>query len=121
MKKNVNFPKSELKRFNYHMFTGIKKLASKEDKNKYHRVHMGNLLPDMKSPCHLFLKFKGKVIPIIKEGASVDIEFINRMESNDIFFALILKTDVLKWDKWLKKGSPSEKLLSGFLYKRVRT
>ena len=75
---------------------------------------MGNLLPNVKSPCNLFLKFKGKVIPIIKEGQPVDIEFINRMESNDIFFALILKEDLKKWGVWLKNRFPFREAIDWF-------
>ena len=75
---------------------------------------MGNLLPNVQSPCNLFLKFKGKVIPIIKEGQPVDIDFINRMESNDIFFALIVKDDIRKWDIWLKKRFPFREAIEWF-------
>ena len=75
---------------------------------------MGNLLPNVKSPCNLFLKFKGKVIPIIKEGQPVDIEFINRMESNDIFIALILKEDLKKWGVWLKNRFPFREAIDWF-------
>ncbi len=75
---------------------------------------MGNLLPNVKAPCNLFLKFKGKVIPIIKEDQAVDIEFINRMESNDIFFALIVKEDIKKWEIWLKKRFPFREAIEWF-------
>ena len=82
--------------------------------NVFEKVHLGNLLPNIIAPCGLYLKFKGKVIPVLKKGTPVNLDFLNRMYSNRIYFALIKSDDKGLWDDWIKKRFPFSQALKWF-------
>jgi hypothetical protein len=89
-------------------------VSNPEGENLYERVHLANLLPNIISPCELHLKFKGKFISLLKKGEAVELEFLHKMHSNDIFFALIKSDDKPLWDNWIEKRFPFSKALKWF-------
>ena len=89
-------------------------MSSHEEENVFEKVHLGNLLPNIIAPCGLYLKFKGKVIPVLKKGTPVNLDFLNRMYSNRIYFALIKSDDKGLWDDWIKKRFPFSQALKWF-------
>jgi hypothetical protein len=70
--------------------------------NKFVPIYLSQLIPDHNAPCPIFIMFKGRYIPAIREAEAITIEFMAKMFRNKSYFCYIGQEDTPKWEEWFR-------------------
>ena len=71
----------------------------KEEKSPYMEVNLAQLFPNSPAPCDIFIKFKGKLLPLVKHGGILSSNYLLKLRKAGMYHGHIEKLQGETWTK----------------------